>query len=47
MLSQANQTVPGAPPGLTYSQLMPAAFRLLALDKVRDHYAGRYNPRHL
>lgn len=42
VLSQANQTVPGAPPGLTYSQLMPAACQLLALDKVRDHYAGRY-----
>ncbi|WP_405573679.1 AAA family ATPase [Streptomyces phaeochromogenes] len=42
VLSQANQTVPGAPPGLTYNQLMPAASRLLALDKVRDHYAGRY-----
>ncbi|MGA6227079.1 UvrD-helicase domain-containing protein [Streptomyces umbrinus] len=42
VLSQANQTVPGAPPGLTYSQLMPAARRLLALAKVRDHYAGRY-----
>ncbi|MEU7045937.1 UvrD-helicase domain-containing protein [Streptomyces varsoviensis] len=42
VLSQANQTVPGAPPGLTYSQLMPAACRLLALTKVRDHYAGRY-----
>jgi DNA helicase-2/ATP-dependent DNA helicase PcrA len=43
VLSQANQTVPGAPPGLTYSQLMPAACRLLALDRVRDHYAGRYS----
>ncbi|MFJ9765539.1 UvrD-helicase domain-containing protein [Streptomyces erythrochromogenes] len=42
VLSQANQTVPGAPPGLTYNQLMPAASHLLALDKVRDHYAGRY-----
>ncbi|WSQ15097.1 AAA family ATPase [Streptomyces sp. NBC_01231] len=42
VLSQANQTVPGAPPGLTYSQLMPAARQLLALNKVRDHYAGRY-----
>ncbi|MFJ6900562.1 UvrD-helicase domain-containing protein [Streptomyces hokutonensis] len=42
VLSQANQTVPGAPAGLTYSQLMPAASQLLALDKVRDHYAGRY-----
>ncbi|MFJ8787057.1 UvrD-helicase domain-containing protein [Streptomyces sp. NPDC102476] len=42
VLSQANQTVPGAPPGLTYSQLMPAASGLLALDKVHDHYAGRY-----
>lgn len=42
VLSQANQTVPGAPPGLTYDQLMPAARRLLALEKVRDHYAGRY-----
>lgn len=43
VLSQANQTVPGAPPGLTYNQLMPAARQLLALDKVRDHYAGRYS----
>lgn len=42
VLSQANRTVPGAPPGLTYDQLMPAACRLLALNKVRDHYAGRY-----
>ncbi|MFJ8077054.1 UvrD-helicase domain-containing protein [Streptomyces sp. NPDC096176] len=42
VLSQANQTVPGAPPGLTYNQLMPAACQLLALNKVRDHYAGRY-----
>ncbi|MFE7834783.1 UvrD-helicase domain-containing protein [Streptomyces sp. NPDC057474] len=42
VLSQANQTVPGAPPGLTYDQLMPAARRLLALNTVRDHYAGRY-----
>lgn len=42
VLSQANQTVPGAPPGLTYDQLIPAASGLLALDKVRNHYAGRY-----
>ncbi|MEW2615060.1 UvrD-helicase domain-containing protein [Streptomyces sp. NPDC047880] len=42
VLSQANQTVPGAPPGLTYNQLIPAACRLLALEKVRNHYAGRY-----
>lgn len=42
VLSKANQTVPGAPPGLTYNQLMPAACQLLALAKVRDHYAGRY-----
>ncbi|WLQ45653.1 AAA family ATPase (plasmid) [Streptomyces laculatispora] len=42
VLSKANQTVPGAPPGLTYDQLMPAACRLLALTKVRNHYSGRY-----
>ncbi|WP_415953835.1 UvrD-helicase domain-containing protein [Streptomyces sp. KLOTTS4A1] len=42
VLSQANQTVPGAPPRMTYNQLMPAARQLLALNKVRDHYAGRY-----
>ncbi|MEU6236070.1 UvrD-helicase domain-containing protein [Kitasatospora sp. NPDC047058] len=28
--------------GLTYDDLLPAANRLLALDKVRDHYSGRY-----
>lgn len=42
VLSQANQTVPGAPPGLTYDQLIPAAGRLLALPPVSAHYAQRY-----
>ncbi|MFF2619348.1 UvrD-helicase domain-containing protein [Kitasatospora sp. NPDC058046] len=28
--------------GLTYDQLLPAANRLLALEKVQDHYSSRY-----
>ncbi|MFE6500129.1 UvrD-helicase domain-containing protein [Kitasatospora sp. NPDC057738] len=43
VLSEANRLVPGAPPGLTYNQLMPAAAELLTLPKVSEHYAGRYS----
>lgn len=42
VLSSANMRVPGAPQGLTYEQLVPAARRLLAIRKVSDHYSGRY-----
>jgi ATP-dependent DNA helicase UvrD/PcrA len=42
VISSANSRVPGAPPGLTYDQLVPAARRLLALPKIAEHYAGRY-----
>ncbi|TDT97296.1 DNA helicase-2/ATP-dependent DNA helicase PcrA [Streptomyces sp. 846.5] len=43
VLSEANRLVPGAPPGLTYNQLMPAAAGLLKLPKVNEHYSGRYS----
>lgn len=42
VISAANAKVPGAPPGLTYDQLLPAARKLLGIKKVSDHYAGRY-----
>ncbi|MGQ4482629.1 UvrD-helicase domain-containing protein [Streptomyces sp. SAS_276] len=42
VLSEAQRLVGGAQPGLTYSQLLPAAMELLGLAKVRDHYSGRY-----
>lgn len=42
VLSEANRRVPGAPPGLTYDQLIPAARALLKIPKIRDHYASRY-----
>ena len=42
IISAANSKVPGAPPGLTYDRLVPAARELLAIPKVSDHYAGRY-----
>ena len=42
IISAANSKVPGAPPGLTYDRLLPAARELLAIPKVSDHYAGRY-----
>lgn len=42
VLGAANSRVPGAPPGLTYRQLIPAAVQLLALPTVGAHYAGRY-----
>ncbi|WP_329522175.1 UvrD-helicase domain-containing protein [Spirillospora sp. NBC_01491] len=40
--SKANSLVEGAPAGLTYDELIPAANRLMALPKVRDHYSSRY-----
>ena len=43
VLSQANQVVPGAPPGLTYDQLIPAAASLLDLSPVNAHYSQRYS----
>lgn len=42
IISAANSKVPGAPPGLTYDQLLPSASALLAVPKIADHYAGRY-----
>ncbi|MFD6912382.1 UvrD-helicase domain-containing protein [Streptomyces virginiae] len=42
VLSEAQRLVGGAQPGLTYNQLVPAAMELLGLEKVRDHYNGRY-----
>jgi DNA helicase-2/ATP-dependent DNA helicase PcrA len=42
VLSKANSLVRGAPAGLTYDELNPAASGLLALPKVRDHYSSRY-----
>ncbi|MFD3653370.1 DNA helicase-2/ATP-dependent DNA helicase PcrA [Streptomyces avidinii] len=42
VLSKANSLVAGAPPGLTYDELIPAATELLALPKVRAHYRSRY-----
>nr|WSW65642.1 UvrD-helicase domain-containing protein [Streptomyces sp. NBC_00995] len=42
VLSKANSLVAGAPPGLTYDELIPAATALLALPKVQAHYRGRY-----
>ncbi|MGW0569888.1 UvrD-helicase domain-containing protein [Streptomyces tauricus] len=42
VLSEAQRLVGGAGPGLTYSQLVPAATELLGLDKVSDHYDTRY-----
>ncbi|MEU9213392.1 UvrD-helicase domain-containing protein [Streptomyces sp. NPDC048415] len=42
VLSEAQCLVGGAGPGLTYNQLVPAAVELLGLEKVRDHYNGRY-----
>lgn len=42
VLSSANMRVPGAPKGLTYEQLIPAARSLLAIRRVSDHYSSRY-----
>jgi DNA helicase-2/ATP-dependent DNA helicase PcrA len=42
VLSAASNRVPGAPPGLTYDQLIPAARRLLAVPKIAEHYNNRY-----
>jgi hypothetical protein len=42
VISWANGRVSGAPPGLTYYQLLPAARKLMAVPKVGDHYAARY-----
>ena len=42
VLSKANSLVKGAPAGLTYDELIPAASDLSALSKVRDDYSGRY-----
>lgn len=42
VLSKANSLVEGAPVGLTYDELIPAANRLMALPRVRDHYSSRY-----
>ncbi|MFD0373690.1 UvrD-helicase domain-containing protein [Streptomyces sp. NPDC127112] len=42
VLSEAQRLVGGAGPGLTYSQLVPAAMELLVLEKVRNHYSKRY-----
>ena len=42
VLSVANSRVPGAPSGLTYQQLKPAARNLLAIPTVGGHYANRY-----
>jgi DNA helicase-2/ATP-dependent DNA helicase PcrA len=42
VLSAANARVPGAPPGLTYDELIPAAMKLLAIPKVAEHYDSRY-----
>ncbi|MEV4123158.1 UvrD-helicase domain-containing protein [Micromonospora sp. NPDC049645] len=42
VLSVANARVPGAPPGLTYDELLPAAMKLLALPRIAEHYNGRY-----
>lgn len=43
VLSRANSRVPGAPPGLTYDHLIPAALSLLAIPKVAEHYNNRYS----
>jgi ATP-dependent DNA helicase UvrD/PcrA len=42
VLSSANSRVPGAPSGLTYDQLIPAAVQLLAIPNIAEHYGGRY-----
>ena len=42
IISAANSKVPGAPPGYTYAQLIPAATRLLRQPTVRQHYEERY-----
>ncbi|WP_254642995.1 UvrD-helicase domain-containing protein [Streptomyces sp. BV333] len=42
VLSKATSLVAGAPPGLTYDELIPAATGLLAIPKVQAHYRGRY-----
>lgn len=42
VLSAASAQVPGAPPGLTYNELVPAAQRLLAVPKIAEHYGGRF-----
>ncbi|SDM01984.1 Superfamily I DNA or RNA helicase [Geodermatophilus siccatus] len=42
VVSAASAKVPGAPQGLTYQQLIPAARKLLALSNVGAHYDDRY-----
>jgi len=42
VLSSANSRIPGAPAGLTYDQLIPAATKLLAIPKIAEHYRSRY-----
>lgn len=42
ILSAANSRVPGAPSGITYDQLIPAARILLAIPKIAEHYSNRY-----
>lgn len=42
VLSAASSRLPGALPGLTYDQLIPAACKLLAIPKIAEHYSNRY-----
>ena len=42
VISASNSAVPGAPQGLTYDDLLPAALELLRLRQVADHYDTRY-----
>lgn len=42
VISKANSKVPGAPPGMTYDELIPAAAKLLDLPAVSAHYDQRY-----
>lgn len=42
VLGSADAAVPGAPAGLTYDDLIPAAQTLLTVPTIADHYAARY-----
>lgn len=43
ILSSAEQKVPGAPAGMTYDDLIPAARKVLARQAVSDYYGRRYS----
>jgi DNA helicase II / ATP-dependent DNA helicase PcrA len=43
ILSEAERKVPGAPTGMRYAHLIPAALAILANPTVANHYAKRYS----